>query len=63
MVRRRTLALNEMSHEKLPMNKPPANSSPASEAQIRARTLGELQPFAEKVLIGYDPAWPDRLQL
>ena len=43
------------------MSKPPAHNSPLTEEQIRAHTLGELEPFSEKVLIvDYDPAWPDR---
>jgi GrpB-like predicted nucleotidyltransferase (UPF0157 family) len=38
----------------------PANHSPLTDEEIRAHTVGELQPFSEKVLIvDYDPAWPD----
>jgi GrpB-like predicted nucleotidyltransferase (UPF0157 family) len=36
------------------------NHLPLTEEQIRAKTVGELAPFSEKVLIvDYDPAWPD----
>ncbi len=43
------------------MTKSSVNNSPLAEEQIRAHTVGELQPFAENVLmIDYDPEWPDR---
>jgi GrpB-like predicted nucleotidyltransferase (UPF0157 family) len=42
------------------MRKDPVNHLPLTEEQIRAKTVGEMRPFSEKVVIvDYDPAWPD----
>jgi GrpB-like predicted nucleotidyltransferase (UPF0157 family) len=42
------------------MSKDAVNHLPLTEEQIRAKTVGEMRPFSEKVLIvDYDPAWPD----
>jgi GrpB-like predicted nucleotidyltransferase (UPF0157 family) len=40
---------------------PGANDrTPLSEVEIRAHTIGELQPLSAKILIvDYDPQWPD----
>ena len=41
------------------MSEKPVHHLPLTEEQIRAKTVGELAPFWEKVLIvDYDPAWP-----
>jgi GrpB-like predicted nucleotidyltransferase (UPF0157 family) len=42
------------------MSKEPVNHLPLTGEQIRVKTVGEMRPFSEKVLIvDYDPAWPD----
>jgi GrpB-like predicted nucleotidyltransferase (UPF0157 family) len=40
-------------------NLPPTTRPPTSEEEIRAYTVGELQPHAAPItLVDYDPAWP-----
>ena len=35
------------------------NRTPLTEAQIRAKTVGDLQPLSDKIqLVEYDPEWP-----
>jgi GrpB-like predicted nucleotidyltransferase (UPF0157 family) len=42
------------------MTREPGNHPPLTEEQIRAKTVGEILPFSQKVVIvDYDPAWPD----
>jgi GrpB-like predicted nucleotidyltransferase (UPF0157 family) len=46
--------------KELPMKTEPANNSPLSEEQIRARTVGESEPFSGKVqIVNYDREWPN----
>jgi GrpB-like predicted nucleotidyltransferase (UPF0157 family) len=38
----------------------PGNRAPLTEEQIRAHTIGEMQPLSGRILIvDYDPRWPD----
>jgi GrpB-like predicted nucleotidyltransferase (UPF0157 family) len=40
--------------------KKPEPPAPITEEQMRAYTIGELKPLAEKIVISeYDPRWPD----
>jgi GrpB-like predicted nucleotidyltransferase (UPF0157 family) len=51
---------SEMGRKPRSKESKPANHSPLTDEEIRAHTVGELQPFSEKVLIvDYDPTWPD----
>jgi GrpB-like predicted nucleotidyltransferase (UPF0157 family) len=39
----------------------PENHTPLTEEQIRAHTIGELQPLSSRIsIVEYDPHWPDR---
>ena len=41
----------------------PTNHAPMTEEQMRAVTLGELQPVSDPILlVDYDPAWPGLFQ-
>jgi GrpB-like predicted nucleotidyltransferase (UPF0157 family) len=42
---------------------PPVDHAPLTEEQLRAITVGDLEPLADRILfVEYDPAWPERFE-